>query len=106
VFERTYKHSAVKNYNFATTPLPESARFALIQQAIVLVLSAGMLDGGELAQICFYAFVAFWGGTGVLVARRGATITRADILLIRWSYIPLCIGSFFLTHWIWNLRGF
>jgi hypothetical protein len=92
-------------HNLATTPIPDSVRFALIQQAVVLVLAAGMLDGGELAQVCFYAFAAFWAGVGVLIARRGAALTRVDILLIRWSYIPLCIGSFFLTHWIWSLRG-
>jgi hypothetical protein len=96
----------MKSYAFATTPLPAAARFALIQQAIVIFLSAGMLDGGELAQVCLYAFAAFWGGTGVLIARRGAALTRADILLIRWSYIPLCIVSFYLTHWIWSLRGY
>jgi hypothetical protein len=96
----------MKSYVFATTPLPEAARFALIQQVIVVVLSAGMLDGGALAQVCIYALMGFWGGTGVLIARRGAALTRVDIILIRWSYIPLCILSFFLTQWIWSLRGY
>lgn len=96
----------MQSYDFTTTPLPEAIKFALIQQAIVILLSAGMLDGGELAQVCLYAFFGFWGGTGVLIAKRRGALTRVDILLIRWSYIPLCIVSFFLTHWIWSLSGY
>ena len=96
----------MRSYVFATTPLPEATRFALIQQAIVIFLSAGILDGGALAQVCIYALVAFWGGAGVLIARRRAALTRVDIILIRWSYIPLCVVSFFVTYWIWSLRGY
>lgn len=96
----------MKSYVFATTPLPGATTFALIQQAIVIFFCSLILDGGVLGQVCLYAFVAFWGGTGLLIARRGAAITRVDILLIRWSYIPLCIVSGFLTHWIWSLRGY
>jgi hypothetical protein len=96
----------MKGYIWTTTPLPGATTFALIQQAIVMFFCALILDGGGLAQVCLYALVAFWGGTGLLIARRGAAITRVDIILIRWSYIPLCIVSFFLTYWIWSLRGY
>ena len=96
----------MKSYLWTTTPLPGATTFALIQQAIVMFFCALILDGGGLAQVCLYALVAFWGGTGLLITRRGAALTRADIALIRWSYIPLCIVSGFLTYWIWSLRGY
>jgi len=96
----------MKSRACAATPLSEAVRFALLQQALVLLLSAGMLDGGQLAQVCLYAFAGFWSGAGVLIARRGPALTRLDILLIRWSSIPLCVLSYFLTHWIWRLRGY
>jgi hypothetical protein len=92
--------------SFLTMPLPEPVKFALIQQVIVMTLSAMVLDGGALAQVCFYALAAFWGGLIVLLARHRVALMRVDVLLIRWSYIPLCVGSFFVTYWIWSLRGY
>jgi len=96
----------MKGYVFATTPLPGATRSALIQQAVVIFFSNLILDDGAVAQVCLYAFAGFWVGAGLLVARRGAALTWMDIRLIRWSYIPLCVAAFFLTHWIWRLRGY
>jgi hypothetical protein len=97
----------MKSYAYIATPLPGAVTFALVQQAAVIFLSLLVLDGGVMAQVCLYAFVAFWGGTGLLIARRGAAaLSRLDLGLIRGGYVPVCIISFFLTHWIWSLRGY
>jgi hypothetical protein len=90
--------------NLANTPVPNWAQFALLQQIIVMVLAGLMLDGGALAQICFYALVAYWGSAMTIVVRRQAP-TRIDVLWLKWSYIPLCCASFYLSQWIWRLRG-
>jgi hypothetical protein len=37
--------------------------FVLIQQSIILVLASLILDGGNTAQICFFAFIAYWSAT-------------------------------------------
>lgn len=96
----------MKSYAYTSTPLPGAVTSALVQQAVVIFLSLMILDGGVIAQVCLYAFAAFWGGAGLLIARRGAALSRLDLGLIRGGYLPVCIISFFLTHWIWSLRGY
>jgi hypothetical protein len=94
-----------------TTPLPARSiaselPFALVTQSVILVLASMILDGGGIAQVCFYAFVAFWGGVAVLRFHRRGALSRVDLLLIRYGYILVCIISFFITRWIWHWRGF
>jgi len=97
----------MKSYAYTASHLPGAVTSALVQQSVVIVLSLMILDGGVIAQVCLYAFAAFWAGVGVLVARRGpAALSRLDLGLIRGGYVPVCIISFFLTHWIWSLRGY
>ena len=85
--------------NLVNSPLPNAVSFAFVQQLIVFAVIP--MDGGlELGLICALAFVAFWGAAGLLLARRRFALNRLDTLLIRWSFIPLCIGTFFLVDWI------
>src|SRR5215467_3298335 len=91
---------------FTTTPLPRAVNCALVQQAIIIFLSALILDGGVIAQICMYALAGYWGGAILLVFRRGAALSHSDLALIRWGYIPVCVISFLLTYWIWWMRGY
>lgn len=87
--------------NVITKPLPSAVTSALLQQIVVLITSAMILDGGIVGRACMLALVVFWGGAGLLLARRrGVALTQLDTLLIRWSYIPLCIVLFFATFWI------
>ncbi len=67
---------------------------AFVQQGIVLILAGMILDGGFILQICFAAFVAFWGGVALMLFRRAASPTK------------LCPISFFVMAGIWKLRGF
>jgi len=80
--------------------------FALVLQTIIMVVAGMILDGGGVLQICFYAFVAFWIGVGVLRFRRRGVLTRVDLFLIRYGFILACILSFIITRWIWQLRGY
>jgi hypothetical protein len=96
----------MKGQSFMTKRLPREVPLALLQQVSIGVLSGMVLDGGVLGEICGFAFVAFWGGAGLILARRRNALTDVDKLLIGWGYIPLCIVSFFLTPWIWRLRGY
>lgn len=93
----------------ATHPVPSvksELPFVLVTQSIILVLASMILDGGAIAQVCFFAFVAFWGAVAVLRLRRRGALTRVDLLLLRYGYILACIISFFITRWIWQMRGF
>jgi hypothetical protein len=79
---------------------------ALVLQVPILVLAGMILDGGGVFQACAYALAGFWGGVGVLRLRRRGYLSRLDSFLIRYGYILACIISFFVTHWIWRLRGY
>jgi hypothetical protein len=86
----------------ATKPLPAGVAFALFHQLVVICLSATILDGGMLGLVCLSAFVIFWGGTGILIARRHGVLTPLDTLLIRWGYLPICIVMFCLAQLFWR----
>jgi hypothetical protein len=86
---------------FATIRLPPAVGFALLQQVVVICLSAMVLDGGMFSLICMAAFVVFWGGVGLLIARRHGSMTPLDTLIIRWAYLPLCIAIFLVAQMIW-----
>jgi len=79
---------------------------ALVLQMPILVLSSMVLDGGGVAQVCFYAMVAFWGGVAVLHFHCRGALSRADLLLVRYGYILVCVISFFITRWVWQWRGY
>ena len=94
-----------------TNTLPISPRYrksvfeAIALQALLGLLSLLILDGGTTARICGIALVAFWGGAAVLIWRRPQSPSRADIVLLRFSYLPLVVIAFFLVHFIWTMRG-
>jgi hypothetical protein len=88
------------------SPLQSAIYSACIQQAIIMILAAMILDGGSIGQVCLYALLGFWGGVFVLRVRRREALTKMDLMLIRGGYILVCIISFFITRWIWSWRGY
>ena len=88
------------------SPLRRAIVFALGYQIALLLLSLMATDGGQIGQICLFAFVAFWGGAIITIWRRRLNPTKFDIFIIRAGYVPLCVITVLLTSWIWELRGF
>ncbi|MGC3957596.1 MAG: hypothetical protein QM813_06435 [Verrucomicrobiota bacterium] len=84
----------------------ECVFFSLAQQGAVAALAGMILDGGQILQCVAYAAGAYWIGMFVIVGRRADRLTRLDRLLVRWGFLMLCVVSFFLTRWIWSLRGY
>ena len=84
----------------------DSVVFCLVQQCIFLILGAMILDGGQVFQMFAYATLAYWGGFGIIMARRRHHLTSADKLLIRWGYMMLWPISGFVTGFVWHLRGY
>jgi hypothetical protein len=78
---------------------------ALAIQIIIGLLSLMMLDGGQLAQVCGVALVAFWSGASLLIYRRPLSPSRIDLQVIRFGYFPVVVIAFLLANWIWHLRG-
>lgn len=97
--------------HFTMKRLPIAAKYdsaiydALLLQIVLGILSAMILDGGVMAQVCGIALVAFWGGVAVLIWRQPQSPSRVDIGLIRFGYLPLIIISGFLSGFVWHLRG-
>ena len=83
----------------------DAIKFALIQQAIVLVFGANIFDGGVILAICAYAAVGFWAGV-VLINFRRPIPTRFDLAMIKARYVPLGVFSFLVAgvthHWVLN----
>jgi len=78
---------------------------ALAIQVIVAILSLLILDGGQVAQVCGVALVAFWAAGALLIYRCPQTPSRADLQVIRFGYLPVVVLAFVLVNWIWHLRG-
>ena len=93
-------------------PDKTKSRSALVDgcslQSIIMVLAGMILDGGALFQVCFYAWVAFWSGVLVNVARRReqAQLSKLDAFLMRYGHFLLCVLSYFITGLIWKWRGY
>ena len=87
------------------SPAAEAIKFALAQQLIIFLLAGSILDGGAIAQICFYGFAAFWAATFLLLRRGKGTITKLDLAFIQGGSLLLCLLSYFLTTFIWKVRG-
>ena len=92
-------------FTLAASPYKDAIKLALAQQIPILILSAGVLDGGDFFRICLIPFIAFWVGVFFIRRRRPETPTKLDIIIIQWSYMPLCVLTFFLVDVFWKLRG-
>lgn len=89
----------------STSPYRNAIISAIVQQVLVLVLASLILDGGDLLMFCVVACLAFWSGFVFIRVRRGQTPTKIDLILIRASYLALCIITFLVVHLVWKLRG-
>ena len=78
---------------------------ALALQAVIVALSQLVLDFGTSARICGIALLGFWAGVALLIARRPATPTPADLALIRIGFLPLLGLATPVVLWVWRLRG-
>ena len=78
---------------------------AVALQLVIGILGLLILDGGTIARICGIGLIAFWGGATVLICRRPQSPSRVDIELIRFGYLPVVVGAYFMVTFIWHLRG-
>ncbi len=76
-------------------PRPSSLRTAfhwsIVQQGILVLLAALILDGGIIFQRVLVATIAFWCFVLVLLIRRRTQPTSGDILFIEFGCWPLIV---------------
>jgi hypothetical protein len=58
---------------------------AIVQQAVVLVLAALVLDGGRTLVLMIIAAIGSWVFTLIVILRRPRSPTRGDILIIKYG---------------------
>lgn len=70
-------------------------QLALVEQMLVLGLSALVLDGGRLFRVCGIATLVYWTVAMLIVGRRPASPTSFDLVLIRYGslLLPLLVGG-------------
>jgi hypothetical protein len=73
-------------------------RFGVVQQLVLLGLSALMLDGGRTLRLCAIAAVAYWAAALLIIARRPAAPTRADRTFLRYGYLVLPVVAGILSR--------
>jgi len=76
-----------------------------MQQAVVAILVCMIPNGGSLLLASLFGIAAYWMGFCLIWLGRGAAVTKLDVALVRWGFLPLCIVSFFVTGFIRNLRS-
>lgn len=79
---------------------------ALVLQIVIGVVSLMILDGGETAQVCGAALLAFWGGAAILIWRHAQTPSKLDLSLLRLGYLPVVLLAGVVIHLVWHVRGF
>lgn len=78
---------------------------AAVASALLMLLSAMVLDGGWTALATFCAITGLWAGIILIIARRPHLPTKADIDVIRFGPITAVIAAQFLARLIWHLMG-
>ncbi|MEN6496011.1 MAG: hypothetical protein ABFD16_17150 [Thermoguttaceae bacterium] len=72
---------------------------AILQQVVVGVLAALMLDGGLAARAAIVGIAAYWLTTGMIVVRRPTAPTTLDLVWIKFGFLLVflaAIASFYL----------
>src|SRR5437667_5386440 len=78
---------------------------AIVFSAILAILSALMLDGGQAARLTAIGLLFFWACVLVGMWRRPFNPTRFDLVLIGWGCAPFVFGLQLALHVVWHLRG-
>ena len=102
--ESTAKHKSFRltgTLEAERLPGPSSLRTAfhwsIVQQGILVLLAALVLDGGIIFQRVLVAMIAFWCFVLVLLIRRRTQPTSGDILFIKFGFWPLIVIAVVIT---------
>lgn len=99
------EHSQTIQSRRLSQPLQDAVVFSLVLQAPLLLLASLATDGGRIFQIFFFACVAFNFYLVSALLFRPKSPTKFDFIFIRAGYLPIIIATYFLSNWVWDLRG-
>ena len=81
---------------------PALQRSAIVA-AILLGLSALVLDGGLAMQAALIASLGHLGGVAAIANRRPLAPTATDLWVVRWGFAPLWLAAQFAVPFCWRL---
>lgn len=73
-------------------------QLAVIEQVLLLGLSALMLDGGRTLRLCAIAAVAYWAAALLIITRRPSAPGRTDRTFLRYGYLVLPVVAGVLSR--------
>ena len=68
-------------------------KFAVVEQLVMGVLAALLLDGGQTARAMAWFVAAFWFVFAMIAVRRPFRPTAADLAIIKWGSVVLLFSS-------------
>lgn len=96
----------VKDFSFFTSFSPENSKRVgdtIIIQAILLILSGLILDGGLCAQFVLFASLLWWIGCAFILVRRPKSTTPTDVVFLKLGFLillPVVVLSLPLWGWL------
>jgi len=102
------------NQSHSDSTLPQTARWAtywpalktaIIVDCVFLILGALMLDMGQALHVCTVTAIAHWVTIALIIFRRTRSPSVADLVAIRWGYLPIMILVGRIGPLIWTRLG-
>ena len=87
------------------SPYERSLIVAIGNQMLSGGFASILLDGGNVLEVWMFCMLAFWVGVILMKYHRPLNPTFADLLLIRWGFIPLHVVAYIAAMTVWHWRG-
>jgi hypothetical protein len=81
-------------------------RISLVEQALILVLAALMLDQGLTLYACILAGMLYWMTAGLVLARRPTAPTPFDLSLLSVAFLVIFFAAFGVFVTVISVRGY
>ena len=85
--------------------LKSALKTGVVLQAVLFVVTACMLDGGQLFSQFLVAMIGYWLGVAFIVARRGMTPSKLDLLFIRYGSLVLLVLAPLVAKIVYRMIG-
>ena len=76
-----------------------------IVAALLLGLSALVLDGGLAMQVALMTSLGYLGGVVLIASHRPHAPTATDLWVVRWGFAPLWLAAQVAVPYCWHLMG-
>ncbi|MBN2578558.1 MAG: hypothetical protein JXB10_06155 [Pirellulales bacterium] len=74
-------------------------------QLVLFVLTALILDGGQINQLCILAIIGYWIAYVAIRIRRGSHPTRGDLLFLRYGVAVLFFLALIVAKLVYSIIG-